>query len=232
VLLFFFKYFAIHLPYDHDHDFPPTLSWYIKEDSQNNIENNFYNRERKSSFSYGWQVSVLTIIYLFKVDHWLRIQSLDSLDKTFTRFDYVSYPLGASGFTPSILVGSVLIIFFSFLCCDFCFTFLHSVSSVQCCLCLWIDHSWLPHQSYNTKDKTYCTTFSIVGKVLYHFHTDDKWVYWQLYIYSKLTIGFLRLNVGTSNTRIHKDRLLLRLNVGTSIKSGSVLLTQFSPFSE
>ena len=55
-------------------------------------------------------------------------------DKTFTRFDYVSYPLGASGFTPSILVGSVLIILLVFCAVNFVLLFfiLCLLSSVVC----------------------------------------------------------------------------------------------------
>ena len=42
-----------------------------------------------------------------------------------------------------LLVGPMLLIFFSFLCCVFCFVCLHFVSCVQCGLCLCIVHYWL-----------------------------------------------------------------------------------------
>ena len=41
----------------------------------------------------------------------------------------------------------MLVFYLGFLCCVFCFVCIRSVTSAQCYLCSWIEHSWLPFGS-------------------------------------------------------------------------------------
>ena len=80
--------------------------------------------------------------------------------------------------------------YFQFLCCIYCFVFLHSPLCHQCSLCLQIFHSWFPFRfsltfiqlledgdvlkSLNVKCKLECT----VRVVKYKLHTMSLLVYY------------------------------------------------------
>ena len=75
-------------------------------------------------------------------------------------FIYLDYDVRfITGFT----VGSVLLLFFSFLCCVFVFC-PRSVSFTKCYLCLWEAHSWLPLRT------VFSNVYLIhVNFIIYHF---------------------------------------------------------------